>query len=140
MRIYTVHLGPALPAGAPPRAAPEGGARDLVLVKEGFSWPAFFASVLWALYHRMWLTAALLLLASALVAAAAGALALDPAREAAVSLGYSALVGSFANDWRRASLAHRGYEEAGVVAAPALEAAEHRAFERLGDRLAAGAG
>ena len=31
-----------------------------VLVKEGFSWPAFFFGPLWALSHRMWVVSALL--------------------------------------------------------------------------------
>jgi hypothetical protein len=129
MRIYTVHLGPI------PEGAPAGAERDMVLVKEGFSWPAFYFSVLWALYHRMWLTAALLFAVAALLGAAVEVL--DPARQAAVSLGFSALVGSFANDWRRAALASRGFEETGVVAARGLEAAEHRVLDRLGDRLGA---
>jgi hypothetical protein len=129
MRIYTVHLGPI------PEGAPAGAERDMVLVKEGFSWPAFYFSVLWALYHRMWLTVALLFAVAALLGAAVEAL--DPARQAAVSLGFSALVGSFANDWRRAALESRGFEEAGVVAARGLEAAEHRVLDRLGNRLGA---
>ena len=41
MRVYTVHIadGPTGPAVA-----------DAVLVKEGFSWPGFFFSALWALW------------------------------------------------------------------------------------------
>lgn len=131
MRVYTVHLGPV------PEDAPAGGERDMVLVKEGFSWPAFFFSVLWAVSRGMWLTAVLLFLASALLGWAVEALALDAESESAVTLAFFALVGSFANDWRRAALERRGYEEVGVVAAPGLEAAEHRAFDRLQGRLGA---
>ena len=27
---------------------------DVVLIKDGFSWPAFFFSLIWALWHRLW--------------------------------------------------------------------------------------
>ena len=44
MRVYTVHMRrPALDPDA-----------DFRLVKEGFSWPAFFFSFLWALWSRLW--------------------------------------------------------------------------------------
>jgi hypothetical protein len=32
----------------------EGKIEDVVLLKEGFSYPAFFFSGLWFLYHKMW--------------------------------------------------------------------------------------
>ena len=41
-RLYTVHL------------LDDASDDGLVLVKEGFSWPAFFVAVPWALFHRMW--------------------------------------------------------------------------------------
>ena len=44
MRVYTVHLRRH---GLMPE-------RDLVLVREGFSWWAFLFTSLWALWHRMW--------------------------------------------------------------------------------------
>jgi hypothetical protein len=44
-RLYTVHLF---------EDAREDG---LVLVKEGFCWLAFFISIPWALFHRMWVVA-----------------------------------------------------------------------------------
>ena len=43
MRVYTVH---ACPSGAEDR--------DLILVKEGFCWPACLFDFFWALYHRAW--------------------------------------------------------------------------------------
>ena len=33
---------------------------QLVPVKQGFSWPAFFFTFLWAIYHRLWLAALVL--------------------------------------------------------------------------------
>lgn len=133
MRIYTIHLGPVPEEGEDGGAVP--AARDLVLVKEGFSWPAFLFTVLWALYHRLWLTAAALLVAGAALSGALEAWSPDDAVSAAVGLGYLLAIGNFANDWRRRELWQRGYEEAGVVAARRLDAAEHRVIEKLGPRL-----
>ena len=61
MRFYTVHILPG---------DPDPG-DSIVLVEEGFCWPAFLLSPLWALWHRLWLVAAILLGAGAIVSAAA---------------------------------------------------------------------
>ncbi len=137
MRIYTIHLGPTREDGEGGGAVP--AERDLVLVKEGFSWPAYLFTVLWALYHRLWLTAVVLFAAAAGLSGALQAWSPDDAISAAVTLGYLLLVGSLANDWRRWGLRRRGYEEAGVVAGVGLDAAEHRVIEKLGPRLRVGA-
>lgn len=51
MRVYTVHV----------RTPAERLDRDIHLVKEGFSWPAFFFSAVWALWVRLWLVAVVLI-------------------------------------------------------------------------------
>jgi hypothetical protein len=58
MRIYTVHMKRT---GQGKKNDPDQG---LVLIKEGFSWPAFFLSGLWALWHRMWFWAAIIIAAN----------------------------------------------------------------------------
>jgi hypothetical protein len=119
MRIYTVHLRPG-------RGEPDSGA---VLVKEGFCWPAFFFSVLWALYNRMWLAAALFL--AVILAADFAARMLDlPADVAfALNLAVALLIGFGANDLRRDSLARSGYTFEGIVAATGEDAAARRWFD-----------
>ena len=126
MRIFTVHLGP--------RSGPfaGAGARELVLVKEGFCWPAALFTVLWALWHRLWFTAAGLVLVPGVVYGAVQYADLDTSVQVATALGIRLVIGVFANDWRRLELKRRGFEEAGVVAARGLDAAELRACERLG--------
>jgi hypothetical protein len=119
MRVYTVHLKPS--ADLP-------GA-DTVLVKEGFCWPAFFIGILWALWHRMWLTAILFILVLFAVEAAAQLLALDPRTSTALSLAAALLIGWGANDLRRRSLRQRGYETVGLVAATDEDAAARRWFD-----------
>ncbi|HAD86887.1 MAG TPA: DUF2628 domain-containing protein, partial [Rhodospirillaceae bacterium] len=47
MRVFTVHI----------RRHALDPDKDVRLIKEGFSWPAFLFSFLWALWNRMWWTA-----------------------------------------------------------------------------------
>ncbi len=103
MRVYSVHF------------RRQASGPDLVLVKEGFCWPAFFLSFIWALWHRMWLTVLWLVAASAVLGAVSAVLRLDPVGEGAVSLGMAVLIGLFANDIRRWSLDKRGYSDEGIV-------------------------
>lgn len=65
MRSYTLHL----PADARPGESVE--LDRAVLVRDGFSWPAFAFTVLWFLFHRLWI-AALVVLVGLVALAAAG--------------------------------------------------------------------
>ena len=118
MRVYTVHERPI----------PQGVDRDVVLIKEGFCWPAFFVTVLWALYHRLWLGVIVYLAAAAVLGVGIQAAGPDEVTETAVAVGFALVVGFEANDWRRRSLARRGYRLRGVAAGQNLEAAEQRLF------------
>jgi Protein of unknown function (DUF2628) len=119
MRVYTVHYRPG-------SRAPD---REAVLVKEGFSWPGFLLGPFWALWHGMWLWAVVLLVVE-LAAEFAGDFAnLRPEAAAAIGLGVAALVGCFANDLYRRSLAWRGWVEEGLVAAAGRDAALRRWFD-----------
>lgn len=120
LKLYTVHQ----------RTWSNAPDRDAVFVREGFSWGAFFFSVAWALRHRMWFVA-LALLALMLGTAAIGeVLNLDAGLVEALAFAVSLWIGFEGNDWRRAALRRKGYAEAGIVAAPALELAEHQFFDR----------
>jgi hypothetical protein len=119
MRVYTVHY-------RPDAALSE---RDAVLVKEGFCWPAFFAGILWALWHRMWLTALVFLLIAVVVEAVAELAGLDPLSGATLSLAIALLIGWSANDLRRRALVRRGYDMSGIVAATGEDAAARRWYD-----------
>src|SRR5262245_44909001 len=119
MRVYTVHLQPG--------SVPPGS--DAVLVKEGFCWPAFFIGIIWALWHRMWLTAILFVLVMLALEAVTQLLALNPPTSGALSLATALLIGWGANDLRRRSLARRGYDAMGIVAATTEDAAARRWFD-----------
>lgn len=106
MRVYTAHYRPT---AAPPD-------REIVLVKEGFCWPALAFSALWALWHRMWIEAAAFVGASLAVELIVEFIGLAPLGISAAGLGLSVLVGYVANDLRRSSLERRGFRMAGIVA------------------------
>jgi hypothetical protein len=116
MRLYTVHVR---------RHGPDADS-DLVLIKEGFCWPAFFLLPLWALWHRLWLAALVLLVADLAVSGAALLLRLDVFSHGAVSVGFAAIVGFVANDLRRRRLERRHFALAAVVSGAGREAAEWR--------------
>ena len=119
MRVYTVHL----------RTGAGQSDADAVLVKEGFCWPAFFVGILWALWHRMWLTAILFVVVLIAIDMATQLLRLDPSTSGALSLAAALLIGCTANDLRRRSLHRRGYDLTGIVAATTEDAAVRRWFD-----------
>ena len=116
MRLYTVHVR---------RHGPDSDG-DLVLIKEGICWPAFFLGPLWALWHRLWLAALVLLIAYLGLSGSALLLRLDGLSQGAVSVGVAAIVGFVANDLRRRWLERRHFTLAAVVSAAGREAAEWR--------------
>lgn len=122
-RVYTVHV----------RQWSAASDREAVFVREGFSWGAFFFSVLWALRYRLWLAALLIFAASVALGVICDVLLVDPLTESALSLALALIIGWEANDWRRRALARRGYVNAAIIVAPSLLAAEQRFFSRTAD-------
>jgi len=114
MRLYAAYRPPG-PAGAD---APLDAAalRDVVLVREGFDWLAFFFAPFHAIGCGAWTGA---LGAIALLTIAVGVpeiLGLDPLSRALAVLGYAVLCGVSAHDVRRLSLEARGFALVDVVA------------------------
>ena len=112
MKLFTVHVEPRL--------------RMAVLVKEGFSWPAFLFQPAWALWHGLWVTAVLL------AAGLAGVtlLPLGQEEQAIVALGQAAILGYVGNDLRRWALERRGFLFGAVVAGRDRESAEYRFIDQ----------
>ncbi len=105
MRLYSVHL----------RRHGLDPDRDIVLVKEGFSWPALIFSFLWALRHRLWLAALAIFLAVTTLNVAIYWLRPDWMSQAVLSLGLGVIVGYLGNDLRRRKLTRQGFAFAAVV-------------------------
>ena len=117
MRVYTVHTDLA---------------RDFVLVKEGFSWPAFFFTFVWAFAGKLWLWGAVFLGVAVLFNGFAAFFGLTAPVVVCVSIGLHAVIGFVANDLRRRTLHRRGYTEICVVTGANLVAAETRFLEGAG--------
>ncbi len=122
MRIYTVH----------DRFDSVGHDGDAVAVREGFNWPAFMFTGLWALWHRLWRVFVIMAVVFAALEGAIYFAGADPTTAAAAALGYGLIIGFGANDWRRAGLARRGWRQAGVVAAVNPDAALRRHYDLHG--------
>ena len=120
MRIYSVHIR-------------RGGLdleRDVVLVKEGFSWPAAIFGTTWALWYGLWGTAAAMFLLEGGLFAAARGFGIGWGSAVFLMVGTVTVIGFVANDLYRASLERRGFVLRDTVAAPNRETAEHRFFDR----------
>ena len=120
MRIYTAHL----------RSHDSGRDQEVILVKEGFSWPALLFSVVWALWHRMWLVALGLLAFGTIVDTVLHLAGAGGQASFAVNAGVAILVGCFGNDLRRWTLERRGFISIGMVAERDRLTAERRLFEQ----------
>ena len=129
MTVWTVFE----PEDAEERRTTQQWADGLLFVPERLSWSALLIAPLVLLRHRLWLAFIVyVLMQGALLAAMAvldlpdRALALLLVAHIAVAVGLPGL--------RRSKLLAKGYEEAGCVVAPKLEAAEQRYFDaRLGE-------
>lgn len=119
MRVYTLHH----PTGA------DVLQEDPVLVREGFNWYAAVFTGLWALWAGMWLVALFLFVAAAALLIGLEFAGAERTVQLAAGLGFSAIVGFCANDWRRAKLHRRGYRLQGVVAATNMDSARRRWFD-----------
>lgn len=125
MKIYTVHVKPGT----------LNAAENPVFIREGFNWLAFFFTFLWALYHRLWLIALLLLAYNMALMSLGKAHFFSAAGIGILQLAMQVFVGFHAGDWQRQALARRGYIIADIATGDSLLRAEQRYFERY---LAAG--
>lgn len=103
-----------------------GDARVLkaLVIKDGFSVVAFLAPLLWFLWHRMWLEAAIVFAISAVL----GATGMIPGLEAAPVAGLlvSLFAGLEARNLLVESHRRRGWRDWGVIIAPNRDEAEIR--------------
>jgi len=131
MTTYTLHL---------PRDARPGDPSALdesELVKDAFSWGAFFFTFLWFFVHRLWLAGLAVLL---LVLAFGGLMALldvHPLAGSVAQLLLQSLIGLEANSLRRWTLSRRGRPAVDAVTAADLDEAEAKAFARWLDAKSA---
>lgn len=100
--------------------------RDMVLVKEGFSWPAFLMPPLWALWSRMWWEALALFAVIALFAWGLEAGGVPEHLSQVSMLALVIAIGMIGNDLKRWSLSQRGFSEVATIGAKNADEAERR--------------
>lgn len=88
---------------------------NLILIKDGFSFPAAFFGFIWALVVGAWELALALFLVQLALSAVLPSLIENTAALGIVQFGAAVLVGFVANEGRRMVLSRRGFEEIGVV-------------------------
>ncbi|WP_158811952.1 DUF2628 domain-containing protein [Beijerinckia sp. L45] len=111
------------------RGADQASLERATIIKDGFSWPAFFFAQIWLIYHRLWIPLLIWILAEVAFAlvmlphVAAGTLV-------AVDFLAHLFIGFEGNRLRQAKAARRAVL-VGVVEGRTRDAAEARFFDRL---------
>ncbi|PZF77441.1 DUF2628 domain-containing protein [Aestuariivirga litoralis] len=108
---------------------PDDSPWRVTFVPEGFSWGAFAFTVIWALWHRLWVVAALLFSLSAVFTIAANLQLLGPGLATLLQFGISLLFAFEARALQVKSLERAGFRRAGLIQASCLEAAELTYFD-----------
>ena len=120
LHIYTVHLRPGQQAGD-----------DMpIFVREGFNIWAFLFTLLWSLYHRLWMLSGLMLGYNLLVMSLQHSSLITSMSASVLMLGMQVIIGFHGNDWVRSKLRRRGFITAGIVTGESLIRAEQRFFEQ----------
>lgn len=120
MAIYSVHV----------RRQGLDPDRDMVLIKEGFSWSAMIFTVIWALWNKLWLNTIVITMLLISTGVLGHALHLEPEFTGVVHMAIAIIFGYMANDLRRARLDRLGFEEVDLVYASSPLNAESRFFDR----------
>jgi len=116
MRVFTIHL----------RRHGLDPDRDVVVLRDSFSWPAMLAGGLWALWHRMWWVAAALLIVSIGTNWMASLVFSDPITPAVFTVALAILTGLLAHDLRAWALQRQGFVMRAVVVAGCADQALKR--------------
>lgn len=118
MRSYTVHELSGAPADG----------KGIVLVREGFNWPAACFALVWLIFKRQWVVAAFYFALSALLLAVAKWFSASEALLSVITIMLQGFLGVAAHDLMRWTLARQGYREIGVASGVDLQEAERDFF------------
>ena len=125
MRVYSVHHRQEASGSL------TGLGEDAILVKEGFSWPAFFLAPIWLIYKRMWIMLVFYVAVMIALTVLSG-MAFAPEGVSFVgNLAVHLLLGLEGNNLYRWTLTRRRYREQAAVVGHDLVTAEQRYFEAI---------
>ena len=99
---------------------------DVTAIKEGFCWPALLFGPFWALWHRMWFSAAAIAAAYLLIMIGVSVAGANEIMANTFIIGAAALIGFAANDWRQNGMMDNGWRLAGVSTAADTDTALRR--------------
>ncbi len=125
MAVYTVHA-PASYYGTDVRTTPD----KLVFVRDGFYFWAFAASIVWLIWHRLWLALLGYVAISVAAEIAFTRLGVASGGRLLIMVVFALLVGLEAGSLRRWKLSRGKWRQLDIVVADSEEAAERRFFER----------
>lgn len=92
-------------------------------VKQGWSWPAFFFSFIWAMVKKQWTLGASVLIGMLVFGFIVGAAGGGEALINVIAIIINIVFGINGNSWREKNLISRGYEQADTVTAANPEGA-----------------
>lgn len=93
----------------------EGKIEDIVIFKDGFCWMAFFFSIFWFLYHKMWKEALALVIVDILISILDFQGIVTGSSKILLELLFAVMIAINANYWLVESLKKRGYEFVGLI-------------------------
>lgn len=102
---------------------------NTIILKEGFSWNAAIFQPLWALYHKMWSLAAILLLLNLATRLLLSSGVISDNISAVIELTVFVIIGLCGNDWISENLMKNGYTMIGIVSGRDKIEAEQRFFD-----------
>jgi len=103
---------------------PDGKPERVAFVPEGFSWGALLFTVLWALWHRMWIVAAILFALGAALTIATNLGVLGVNFATLLHVGIAVIFAFEARNLKVRSLERAGFHRAGLVQASNGDVAE----------------
>lgn len=120
LHIYTAHIDPS-------KSHPY---EDTEFVEEGFNWMAFFFTSLWALYHRLWWQAGIIMVYNFFMLQMVKSGNYTQFGITLIQLCIQIYIGFEGNDWLRMRLRKKGYITADIVAGDSETSAELRFYDR----------
>lgn len=101
-----------------------GSAEDVILVKDGISYPAFFFAPLWMIHHRMWREFFAFILAFFVLIFFKDKELLTGNDVFSAYLAFAVMLGVNANYWYSRGLVNKGYEFRGCIFGKSSEQAK----------------
>jgi hypothetical protein len=124
MSVYTVH------ERAMPSLIPGKRAEDLVFVKEGFSWLAFFIGGFWLLLRGLWLEFLIFMALAVVTGTILLGIGLPAEHVQTLLMFFNIVLGFHFYDLQRWKLERRDFKIAGVVTGAGLHECEQRFYAR----------